>query len=262
MYHHHSPNLASHEPCGKAPCQRTWRHGPSKEQEKVIHYLETLRPYQLLAQMICTAFSSITDILYRTDIVRPKVLEVEIDQLYATIVSFLKPLQEVNLSDKGVTENMEDWRTDIVQLCLLLEKTEKHVIMAASIYQKLPDSPRLFSNLFSNYITLEKQSKLLQEVKLQHAVSSSERVSIANLFPPVSLSQTQRRSLRMGNFLNGHEPLSREIVFSHFDHYSEGQRERYRIDGSNKWENILSHRMYIQGSSNDLQVAYSVVSND
>ncbi|MCO5546779.1 hypothetical protein L7F22_000215 [Adiantum nelumboides] len=137
----------------------------TREGEKVIHYLETLRPYQLLAQMICTAFSSITDILYQTDIVRPKVLEMEIDQLYATIVSLLKPLQEVNLSDKGVTENMEDWRTDIMQLCLLLEKTEKHVIMAASIYQKLPDSPRLFSNLFSNYITLEKQSKLLQEIQ-------------------------------------------------------------------------------------------------
>ncbi|KAI5060135.1 hypothetical protein GOP47_0024555 [Adiantum capillus-veneris] len=234
----------------------------TREGEKVIHYLETLRPYQLLAQMICTSFASISDILYQTDIGKPKVLQVEIDQLFSTIVSILKPLRETNLSDKDVTENMEDWRTDIMELCLLLEKSEKHVIMAASFYQKLPDAHRLFSNLLSNYINLEKQRNLVQEVKLLHAVSASERVSIANLFPPVSLSLMQRRSLRMGNFLNGHEPVSREIIFSHFDHYSEGQRERYRMDGSNQWENILSHRMYIQGSANDLQVAYSVVSND
>lgn len=234
----------------------------TREGEKVIHYLETVRPHQLLAQMICTAFSSIADILYKTQIVKPKVLQVEVDQLYATIVSILKPLREINLSDKNVAEHLDDWCIDILELCTLLERTEKHVIMAASFYQKLPHTPRLFSNLLSNYINLEKQTKVPQEVKLQYTVSPHERVTIAELFPPVSLSQTQRRSLRMGNFLNGHEPFSREIIFSHFDHYSEGQRERYRMEGFSQRENVLSHRMYIQGSSNDLQVAYSVVSND
>eukprot|EP00250_Pteridium_aquilinum_P017952 c23859_g4_i1 orf=95-2845(-) len=232
------------------------------EGEKVIHYLETLTPHQLLAQMICTAFSCIADILYKTEIGKPRVLQVEIDQLYLTIISTLKPLRETNISDKDIAENIEDWHTDITELCSLLEKTEKHVIMAASFYQKLPNTPRLFSTLLTNYINLDKQTKPLPEVKLQHMVSPSERVSIADLFPPVSLLQTQKKSLRMGNFLNGHEPFLREIIFSQYDHYSEGQRERYRMDESNQWEHILSHRMYIQGSSNDLQVAYSVVSND
>lgn len=234
----------------------------TREGEKVIHYLETLRPYQLLAQMICTGFSCIADILHKIKIGKPRVLQVEIDHLYLTIISILKPLRDINISDKDVIENMDDWYTDIRELCSLLEKTEKHVIMAASFYKKLPDTPRLFSTLLTNYISLEKQRKPFPEVKLQQTVSASERVSIAELFPPVSLSFTQRRSLSIGNFLNGHEPLLREIIFSHYDHYSEGQRERYRMDESNQWEHILSHRMYLQGSSNDLQVAYSVVSND
>jgi Rab3 GTPase-activating protein catalytic subunit len=67
---------------------------------QVIHYLETLRPCQLLSQMICTAFSYVADILFRTEVGRPKDLKVEIDQLYATIVSILSPLREIKLSSK------------------------------------------------------------------------------------------------------------------------------------------------------------------
>lgn len=234
----------------------------TREGEKVIHYLETLRPYQLLAQMICTAFAYIADILYKTQVGNPRALQVEIDQLYLTIISILKPLREINLSEKDIAENLEEWYTDIMNLCSLLEKTEKHVIMAASFHQKLPSTPRLFSAFFNNYISLEKQRKSFPQVSLWQIVSALERETIGDLFPPVSLNQISKKILRMGNFFNGHEPLLREIVFSHFDHYSEGQRERYRMDQSNMWEHILSHRMYIQGTSNDLQVAYSVVSND
>ena len=98
---------------------------------------------------------------------------------------------------------------------------------------------------------------------LRQVVAVSEREFIAaGLFPPISFHQTLKKSLRMGNFLNGHEPFVREIIFSHFDHYSEYQMERYRLDETSKQDHILSHRMYIQGTSNDLQLAYAVVSND
>lgn len=64
----------------------------------------------------------------------------------------------------------------------------------------------------------------------------------------------------MGNLLNGHEPILREIVFSLRD----------RVDSSyhalgNQWsheEEIETHRMYICGTSNDLRVALSVTSCD
>lgn len=234
----------------------------TREGEKVIHYLETIRPYQLLAQMICTAFSCIVDILYEAEFGKPRVLQVEIDQLYLTIISVLKAFRELNMSDKDVAENMNDWFADMTGLCSLLEKTEKHVIMAASLHKKLPNTPRLFSSLLQSYISLEKQRKPFSEVKFQQTVSPMERASVAELYPPVSLSFSDRKTLSIGNFLNGHEPFLREIIFSHYDHFSEGRTERYRMDERDQVEHILSHRMYIQGSSNDLQVAYSVVSND
>jgi hypothetical protein len=63
-----------------------------------------------------------------------------------------------------VAENMEEWYGDIMDLCLLLEKAEKHVIMAASFHQKLRSTPRLFSAFFSSYAKLEKQMKSTAEV--------------------------------------------------------------------------------------------------
>lgn len=158
----------------------------------------------MLAQMICTAFSCVADILYKTEFGKPGVLQVEIDQLYLTIISILKPFRELTISgiltscyscplkfmffspqkkvsflhswfyffflhvpDKDVAENMDDWFADMTELCSLLEKTEKHVIMAASLHKKLPNTPRLFSTLLKSYITLEKQRKPLSEVSTE-----------------------------------------------------------------------------------------------
>lgn len=64
----------------------------------------------------------------------------------------------------------------------------------------------------------------------------------------------------MGNLLNGHEPLLREIIFSVSDKVGSGSRY-----GSNSPESPIeteTHRMYICGTSNDLQVGLSVISWD
>jgi Rab3 GTPase-activating protein catalytic subunit len=100
---------------------------------------------------------------------------------------------------------------------------------------------------------------------LRQIVAVPERGAVAGaLFSPIGVHQASKNSLRMGNFLNGHEPFIREIIFAHFDFYWEGQREQYRSDeaSSNTQDRVLSQRMYIQGTANDLQLAHSVVSND
>ncbi|KAG8063766.1 hypothetical protein GUJ93_ZPchr0003g17722 [Zizania palustris] len=66
---------------------------PIREGEKVLHYLETLRPQQLLEQMVCTAFKSSADILNRTTYGGFKLMKSKMDQLYATMASTLKSLQ-------------------------------------------------------------------------------------------------------------------------------------------------------------------------
>ncbi|CAM0152927.1 unnamed protein product [Urochloa decumbens] len=65
---------------------------PVREGEKVLHYLETLRPHQLLEQMVCTAFKSSADILNKTTYGGFKLMKTKMDQLYATLASTLKSL--------------------------------------------------------------------------------------------------------------------------------------------------------------------------
>lgn len=60
---------------------------------QVLHYLETLRPQQLLEQMVCTAFKSSADILNKTTYGAFKLMKTKMDQLYATMASTLKSLK-------------------------------------------------------------------------------------------------------------------------------------------------------------------------
>lgn len=91
-------------------------------------------------------------------------------------------------------------------------------------------------------------------------MSVSERDAITNLFPPPTANQSWRKVLSMGNLLNGHEPITREIMFSVYNSMSGNH-----YGTSNPWgysSEVKTHRMYISCTSNDLQVALSVTSCD
>lgn len=92
----------------------------------------------------------------------------------------------------------------------------------------------------------------------QQKVSYQERQAVSNLFAPPTANQSWRKVLSMGNLLNGHEPNSREIIFStgnvaSSNHYSAGTESNQQVE---------TFRMYISGTSNDLRVALSVASCD
>lgn len=87
-----------------------------------------------------------------------------------------------------------------------------------------------------------------------------ERDVVASLFPPPTATQSWRKVLSMGNLLNGHEPVLREIIFSVNDRMQDSH-----YGGSipvAAMQEIETHRMYICGTSNDLRVALSVTSWD
>lgn len=90
----------------------------------------------------------------------------------------------------------------------------------------------------------------------------NERDVVTNMFVQPSASQSWRKVLSMGNLLNGHEPILREIIFSLCDRVDSS----YHAPGNrNPWsheQEIETHRMYICGTSNDLRVALSVTSCD
>jgi hypothetical protein len=87
-----------------------------------------------------------------------------------------------------------------------------------------------------------------------------ERDAVSSLFRPPTANQSWRKVLSMGNLLNGHEPVQREIVFSVLEKLSNGHYSSPTPLCTD--EQIETHRMYISGTSNDLWVALSVTSWD
>ncbi|KAK1321416.1 hypothetical protein QJS10_CPA03g01126 [Acorus calamus] len=234
---------------------------PNKEGEKILHYLETLKPHQLIEQMVCTAFRASVDTLSLTLFGNLKQLRTKIGQLYLTIASTLKPLGANHLHDDELID-------DLKRLCLVFEHIEKLVMLAASMHRRLLNVPRLCEAIFSDYfnfyipkmgtsstsICYEKEFNIREPVRMQ------ERPSIESMFTPPTTNQSWRKVLSMGNLLNGHEPTLREIVLSVHDsmsgnHYGTGNTQSTS-------DEIETHRMYIRGTSNDLQVALSVTSCD
>lgn len=236
---------------------------PVREGEKTLHYLETLRPYQLLQQMVSTAFRASADTLNQTGFGNLKPMKTKVAQLYLTLASTLKCLQGNQLPEKS------ELIGDLLQLCRVFEHIEKLVILAASVHRKLLDAPRLQKDIFNDYFNfyLPKMGTSSasicydKEFNSKQVVSMRERDAVASLFRPPTANQSWRKVLSMGNLLNGHEPALREIIFSVHHTVSDS---RYGSDNSSDdvTGDIETHRMYICGTSNDLQVALSVTSWD
>ncbi|KAG6472764.1 hypothetical protein ZIOFF_070242 [Zingiber officinale] len=216
---------------------------PIREGEKILHYLETLRPHQLLEQMVCAAFRASTGILNQTLYGDFKHMKTEVDQIYLTIASILKYFQANHLLEK------DELIGNLRQLCLVFEHMEKLLILAASVHRKLLDAPRLSEAVFNDYFAFyqPKMGKSLesicydQEFKTKQLIMMDERDAVASLFPPATATQSWRKVLSMGNLLNGHEPILREIIFSINDRIQDSQYAT-GVPTSNM-EEIQTHRM-------------------
>uniref|UniRef100_A0A1J3DV19 Rab3 GTPase-activating protein catalytic subunit n=1 Tax=Noccaea caerulescens TaxID=107243 RepID=A0A1J3DV19_NOCCA len=244
---------------------------PNREGEKILHYLETVRPYQLLEQMACTAFRGSADTLNQTNYGNMKQMTSKLEQLYVIVKSTLGALQRNNLPDRAETVK------DLRRLCVVFEHVEKLVTVAASLHRKFLDASRLaqviFSEFYGIYVPLmginsndeENKSRTEMEVSRQE-VTLRERQVVSNLFSPPSANQSWRKVLSMGNLLNGHEPILREIIFSTRDDVNNGIHYAAAADvaatSDRRGEEIETHRMYVSGTSNDLRVALSVTSCD
>ncbi|GAB2216187.1 hypothetical protein Droror1_Dr00023957 [Drosera rotundifolia] len=234
---------------------------PNREGEKVVHYLETLRPHQLFEQMVCCAFRASADTLNKTAHGNLTEMRNKLDQLYHTMASMLRPLQVNQLyQDSEVIQ-------DLQRLCLIFEHVEELVHIAASVHRKLLQGPRLSRAIFSDYYKffLPRLGNGYSKVDegfghKQQTVRAEERHVVVDLFTPPNSNQSWRKVLSMGNLLNGHEPVLREVIFrmresTSGNHYAAQTRRCCP-------EDLETYRMYIRGTSNDLEVALSVVSCD
>lgn len=235
---------------------------PNREGEKILHYLETIRPHQLLEQMVCTSFMAAADTLNQTSFGGLKQMQTKIDQLYLTAASMLKPLQ-ANLLSAG-SEAIEDLR----RLSVIFGHVEKLLTIAASLHRKFLQAPSMSEAIFTSYQefyskrmgtgSVEENGDMEFSMKLQ--VRNHERPIVSSMFTSPTVNQSWRKVLSMGNLLNGHEPIVREIIFSKRDRVSGNHYASHTPRGYNK--EIETYRMYICGTSNDLRVALSVASCD
>ncbi|KAL0317295.1 UNVERIFIED_CONTAM: Rab3 GTPase-activating protein catalytic subunit [Sesamum angustifolium] len=235
---------------------------PNREGEKVLHYLETLRPHQLLSQMVSTAFRAAADTLNQTSFGGLKQMTTKMGQLYITMASILKYMQSDNMtSDSEVIK-------DLSRLCVTFEQVEKLILLAASLHRKFLQSPHLVEAIFSDYYdyylqemgTGSSQGHKRKEFDKPQEIQSQDRKVIAGMFTPPTAAQSWRKVTSMGNLLNGNEPISGELIFS----------KRDRANGSyfdsstpkHCQQEIETYRMYVSQTSNDLRVALSVASCD
>lgn len=237
---------------------------PNREGEKILHYLETLRPYQLLEQMVCTAFRAAADTLYQTSFGDLKQMTIKVGQLYITMASILKYFKAHNTASDS--ELLEDLR----RLCTTFEHIEKLILLATSLHVKFLQSPYLsqaiFNDCYDFYLpnmgtsSAIAQGDTVREFNKKQEIKSRDRDLILSMFTPPTANQSWRKVLSMGNLLNGHEPILREIIFSKRDHASGS----YHAASSPKLyqQDIETYRMYVSGTSNDLGVALAVASFD
>ncbi|KAL1217601.1 hypothetical protein V5N11_004762 [Cardamine amara subsp. amara] len=226
---------------------------PNREGEKILHYLETVRPHQLLEQMVCTGFRGSADTLNQTKFGNMKQMTSKLEQLYLIIKSTCGSLQRINLLDRAKTVS------DLRRLCVAFEHVEKLVTVAASLHRKFLDASRLAQVIFSDFYGIyapkmgmnsndeENKSSTEMEVSRQE-VTLRERQVVSNLFSPPSANQSWRKVLSMGNLLNGHEPILREIIFSTGDDVNNGIHYAAAADvaatSDRKGEEIETHRIH------------------
>ncbi|XP_019250381.1 PREDICTED: rab3 GTPase-activating protein catalytic subunit isoform X3 [Nicotiana attenuata] len=235
---------------------------PNREGEKVLHYLETLRPCQLLEQMVCTAFRAAADTLNRTTFGGLKQLTTKIGQLNLTMAATLRCLQTSNLSID--TEDIQDLK----RLCEIFEHVEKLITLAASLYTKFMNAPRLLESIFNDCYnfyaprmgTVSTASEVKKDFEKKQKVGRREREIVASMFTTPTANQSWRKVLSLGNLLNGHEPTLREIIFTKHGHLSENYYGGHAPRGYQ--HELETYRMYISGTSNDLSVALAVASCD
>ncbi|KAM7258011.1 hypothetical protein ACFE04_013752 [Oxalis oulophora] len=235
---------------------------PKREAEKIIHYLETLRPHQLLEQMVCTAFKASADTLRQTNFGDLPQMRTKIDQLYLTMPSMLRALQTNHFF--GDSDTFEDLR----RLCTVFQHVEKLVTLAASLHRKFSLAPRLSAVIFNDFYNFYAPrmgtgttEDLQSGFDSKQAVRKHERRAISNMFVQPTANQSWRKVLSMGNLLNGHEPVLREIIFSVRDRVSSNHYAS-RTEVRSQDEEIETYRMYTCGTSNDLRVALCITSCD
>lgn len=90
---------------------------------------------------------------------------------------------------------------------------------------------------------------------------------MAKLFSSVTPPATWKSTPSMGHLLYGHEPLAREVIFSYENRFPDllqtnDSSQMSTREARHSVNLVTSHRMYVNGTLNDLQIAYAEMAWD
>lgn len=90
---------------------------------------------------------------------------------------------------------------------------------------------------------------------------------VAKLFSSATPLATWKSTPSMGHLFYGHEPLAREVIFSYESRFPDllqtnGSSQISKRETQHCVDLITSHRMYVNGTLNDLQIAYAELALD
>jgi Rab3 GTPase-activating protein catalytic subunit len=181
-----------------AACDQKLLFDYTREAEKALHYLETIRPQMLLAQMLACAFAAAAHTLDRSvGDVRVTTLTWELEELSGSMESIFPSLEDSVARGKGTAEQVADCGRKLQQLCGVFERVEGNVILAASLGKKLSNAPRVLAALINHH--LEPHKVPVARVPVQKGLASNKwKVSILPLchvnMPLCSINSHQERT--------------------------------------------------------------------
>lgn len=296
-------------------CAVLWEKAPSlsaseqkplfdyeKEAQKALHFLDTIRPVDLISQILCAAFTASAHLLFQTNGSDLPAVAYERQRLIFRMEAILGRINESSLS-QGETTLVDNFEKDEIQkLCDDFQKLEAITVAAASMWQKLGKSPRLVASLLETFgVEHENHEVEILMGNNEEVLSLSgdkvvdspgkliEQQIVANLFPPGTKETKKSKGgkvepERMGNQFNGHEPMEREVIFECPMWPLEGEviNEDFE-DANSKLEQEVSievktndvgkiiesekasrhlHRMYTKSMAKSLQIAIAIGTSD
>ncbi|GAQ90863.1 hypothetical protein KFL_006940020 [Klebsormidium nitens] len=117
----------------------------TREAEKVLHYLDTIEPQDLLPQMLATAFYSALDLLAAA---RGASVPT-VSELRKALASEMSGALDLGLLQQQTKDESTGIQSSLEALCNRFEELEALIVRAASLSHKLPGRPQLVSELLS-----------------------------------------------------------------------------------------------------------------
>ncbi|GBG62805.1 hypothetical protein CBR_g32390 [Chara braunii] len=116
---------------------------------QVMHYLDTIDPHELLAQMVCTSFTAAAHVLQQSESAEmPSLMQgrFRLDEMMAAV---LDPSGK-NWKQEG-GESAGEARKTLTELCTAFEHVEDGIVTGVSLARKFKKIPRIFHALMRRY---------------------------------------------------------------------------------------------------------------